>query len=123
MDKTYFINCTNHPYQYWDEGQKRAAHQFGEVIDVPFPQVNPNGTEIQIKEQAKRVVDEILKLHPQVVLCQGEFTLTHQIIMMLKEYKIVTVAACCERASSEEKTEDGSVKKTSYFKFVQFRQY
>ena len=31
-----FINHTNHPSHWLDE-QLAAAHQYGEVVDIPFP--------------------------------------------------------------------------------------
>ena len=36
-----FINHTNHPSQYWSDEQLAAAHQYGEVVDIPFPLIDP----------------------------------------------------------------------------------
>ena len=36
-----FINHTNHPSQYWSDEQLTAAHQYGEVVDIPFPLIDP----------------------------------------------------------------------------------
>lgn len=35
------INCSNHPSRLWGDPQKEAAKVYGEIMDIPFPQVNP----------------------------------------------------------------------------------
>ncbi len=121
--KKYFINCTNHPYEKWAVQQKEEAKQWGEVIDLPFPQVASDGTLEEIKELAENIVEKILEFQPCTVLCQGEFTLTYQIVSLLKLHNIESVAACSDRVTYEETAADGTMKKVSCFKFVQFRRY
>ena len=36
-----FINCSNHPSRYWSREQIEAAEQYGEVVDIRFPIVDP----------------------------------------------------------------------------------
>ena len=38
---TMLINCTNHPYEIWNDAQRKAAAAYGEVLDMPFPQIDP----------------------------------------------------------------------------------
>lgn len=40
------LNLSNHPSSLWcDEQIKAAETLFGEIVDLPFPQVDPNGDE------------------------------------------------------------------------------
>lgn len=40
------LNLSNHPSSLWCDEQKKAAETlFGEIVDLPFPQVDPNGDE------------------------------------------------------------------------------
>lgn len=44
------LNLSNHPSPSWDNYQLQTAlWQFGEVIDIAFPNINPNNTEEEIK--------------------------------------------------------------------------
>ena len=43
-----FINFSNHPSRAWGKTQLNAAMEYGEVIDIPFPAVNPYSNEEEI---------------------------------------------------------------------------
>ena len=113
-----FINFTNHPSATWEEKQKRAAEQYGRILDLPFPAVEADGDEAYIQELAEHYMDSIEALEPDAVLCQGEFCLTYQIVSSLKEKGILVLAACSERCV-EEKGDRKEVK----FRFQRFRSY
>ena len=36
-----FINLTNHPSATWSEEQLKAARQYGEIVDLHFPIIEP----------------------------------------------------------------------------------
>lgn len=114
----YFVNFTNHPSERWPENQRQAAEAFGEIVDVPFPAVEPDQDEAYIMRLADEYEEKILAYQPNVVLCQGEFCLVYQIVSRLKEKGIRVVAACSERVVKEE----GNVK-TAVFEFRRFRVY
>ncbi len=118
-----FVNCSNHRSTLWCEKQLVAANEFGEVVDVSFPSVDPICDEEEIKMLARKLVDKIIKLKPDVVMCQGEFTLTYAVVNMLKEEGIVVVAACSQRSAVEKINEDGKSERISIFEFVKFRRY
>ena len=118
-----FLNLSNHPSESWDEKQKNEARKYGDIVNMKFPEVLPYVSEEEIQKMADAVVSEVLRKKPEVVMCQGEFTLTYQIVKMLKSHNINVVSACSERMSREEKMTDGSVEKTSIFHFVRFRSY
>ena len=101
MSENIFINFSNHPSDRWSNEQKKAALNYGEIIDIPFPSVDSNGDESYIKETGNKMIERIMSYHPKAVLCQGEFTL-----------------ACSNRNVKE----DGN-KKIVEFNFVRFRSY
>ena len=43
-----FINFSNHPSKAWGKAQLNAAMEYGEVIDIPFPAVNPYSNKEEI---------------------------------------------------------------------------
>lgn len=118
-----FVNCSNHSSQVWGKNQLRAAQVWGEVRDYPFPCVEAAADKAAVQEMARHVVDKILALRPDAVLCQGEYILNYAIVKRLKEFGIVVVAACSERMVEEQQMPDGSTQKVSRFSFVRFREY
>ena len=42
MEKT-FVNFTNHPSAQWSDRQRREALKYGNIQDIPFPDVDPLG--------------------------------------------------------------------------------
>ena len=118
-----FINCSNHKSDLWGEDQKRAAERYGDIMDIPFPNVEVSADEGDIADLATQTTQKILQKQPDVVMCQGEYTLTYAIVKTLRENHIPVVAACTERKVDEKKLEDVSVQKVSRFQFAGFRQY
>ena len=118
-----FINCSNHDSKHWSEKQLSEAHKWGEILDYPFPNVNPYADEEEIEKLAQRVVNELVSINPAVVMCQGEFTLTYHVVSRLKELKIPVLSACSERKTIEYQDEDKKTRKIAEFSFVKFREY
>lgn len=118
-----FINFSNHSSKYWNDKQKNAAKEWGQIIDIPFPSVGGNASEDDILQLAEQVVAKILSYNPSVVMCQGEFTLSYAVVRLLKEKGIKVVSACSERVTTEEHLEDGTSVKHARFDFVKFREY
>ena len=57
-----FVNFTNHPSEVWGEKQTYEARKFGEIIDIPFPEVDPYADENMIEklseEYLQKMIDE-----------------------------------------------------------------
>lgn len=117
-----FINCSNHPSRYWSREQIEAAEQYGEVVDVRFPIVDPGMNEEEIAALAERMSRKILYYRPDAVMCQGEFTLTYAIVQRLKREKIRVMAACSKREVKEIYVPSG-IRKEVIFRFERFREY
>lgn len=124
MNKNIFINFSNHPSSGWCKKQKDAvSDQYNaQIVDIAFPQINASLDEEEICSIATKFVEIICSYQPKVVMCQGEFGLTYQVITLLKSRGIQTVYSCSERKTIEQKTDSGTIK-TSEFAFVRFRKY
>lgn len=118
-----FINHTNHPSAQWSEEQLQAARQYGDVVDVPFPQIEAGLSEAEVHDMAEAAAGRIAELKPSAVLVQGEFTYSYALIRLLQMAGIRAVAACSERQTIAALNEKQETVKKSVFKFVQFRVY
>ena len=117
-----FVNFTNHPSDKWDTDQKNAANAYGEIIDIPFPDVDPEYGEEDVRKLAGECVEKIMAVNPDCVLCQGEFCLSYSVINAMKAAGIKVVAACSKRVAVENVI-DGKTVRVSHFQFVKFREY
>lgn len=114
------INLSNHNVKEWQEEQLRQGKElYGEIVDMPFPAIDPHGDEQYIKKLAKEYLIQILEKKPSAVHIQGEFTFTYCLVTLLKQNNIKCIASTTERVVKY--NEDGS--RTYYFKFVRFREY
>lgn len=118
-----FINLSNHPSKFWGEKQRTASLKYGEILDYPFPAVDPRATSEDVNTLADQISEDIVMKSPSVVMCQGEFTLTFAIVHRLQEKGIKVLSACTERHVSEETDESGRTSRKSVFEFVQYREY
>lgn len=118
-----FINCSNHPSALWSAEQRKAAEKYGEIVDVPFPQVSYDLSEEQLQKLVDMTVDRVLGYHPEVVMCMGEFVVCYRLVRILKERGIKVLATRSDRQSSEELEENGVVRKSSIFLFRGFWEY
>lgn len=117
-----FINLSNHPSSNWEIKQKEAAEQYGEIVDISFPTVDPNDDRSQIEalaDQYVKIIEEKAKNATAIIHVMGEMTFTYSIVSRLKERGIGCVASTSERIVQE--TPDGQ--KISSFQFVRFREY
>lgn len=117
-----FINLTNHPSENWEENQTLAASTYGEIVDWPFPMVQPAASKediLQIAERVHRAVTDVYGRNIAAVHIMGEFTLCYTLVMLFKNDNVKCLASTTERVAIV--NPDGS--KNSTFKFVQFREY
>ncbi|MBK9290668.1 MAG: hypothetical protein IPM52_03415 [Bacteroidetes bacterium] len=119
------VNLSNHPFKYWPEEQRNAAmEQFGQVHDMPFPNVDPVADLAMVSHLAAEIVQQILDLKENVnndsfaVHVMGELTINFQIVDLLRKSNIRCVASTTTRETVF--TEEG---KLSKFRFVRFRDY
>ena len=118
-----FVNVSNHPSAAWSEKQLKAAHVYGEIQDVPFPNVPPTADKQEVAVLAQKTLQQVMAFKPDCVMCSGEFTLTYALVSLLKEAGVRVVAACSERHAQEYVDEQGRTVKTSRMDFVCFREF
>lgn len=116
-----FINLTNHPSERWSKEQLNAARQYGEIVDLSFPIIEPDFTKDDVMFFVRECIETVLGLMEgdTVVHVMGEMTFTYNMVNALKEKGVTCLASTTERNTIM--TPDG--KKISEFKFVQFREY
>lgn len=117
------INCTNHPYEIWNEPQRKAAAAYGEVLDIPFPQIDPKWTPQDLRKLTEDYCKKIKSHAPACVMVAGEFTFAFMLVDKLLSDGIKVVCSCSRRMTVEIKKEDGTNEKQSVFLFEGFREY
>lgn len=117
------LNFSNHPLNQWSNEQLDAARQqFGEIIDLPFPQVSPEATEQDIEQLAQEYLLKIQTIGStkQVIIhLMGELNFTYVMVNLLKQNGYTCVASTTKRIVKE--LPDNQ--KISEFHFVKFRKY
>jgi len=116
------INFSNHPSQKWSEKQLQEARKFGEIIDLPFPDVDPNYNESEINQISIQYIQKIIDISHQetcTVHIMGEMTLTFTIINKLKNLNYSCIASTTKRSVNWLKQNE----KSAHFSFVRFREY
>lgn len=117
------INLTNHPFTQWCDKQLEAARTYGEIMDIPFPEVDENANEIYISALADEYLQKILDLAKDnnvTVHLMGELTFTFALLKRLQEYGIPCVASTSKRIVKEE---EAGRKGEVIFQFERFRRY
>ena len=118
-----FINLSNHSSDKWSEKQTKKAKEEGEIIDIPFPAVDPYGTDTYLNELVEEYCSKIMQWENPVVMLQGEYLFTYRLVNRLKSLGIKVVAGCSERRTIEYIDESGNTVRKSEFEFVDFKEY
>lgn len=118
-----FINFSNHPSSSWLKEQLAAAHEYGEIVDISFPNINPEFTSSMLNELADEAVVTITSYGKDIVVhIMGEMTFTYTVVSRLKALGIKCVASTTKRDPKKVvMLPDGT--KISDFHFIQFREY
>ena len=116
------LNLSNHPSTHWPPNQLKAANdQYGNIHDMPFPQINPEWSSDQVVQLAEQYYNDIRKLepYPSAIHLMGELTFTFALLQKLKSANFPCLASTTQRIIKFE--QDGT--KQSTFRFVRFRAY
>ena len=117
------VNFSNHPSFSWSAEQKSAAAVFGEVTDVPFPNVPAHADTGAVSVLADECCAHIYSLGADAVLVQGEMSLAFAVAGRLQRIGLTVLCACSERVCETAFLDDGSTERRSVFRFVRFREY
>lgn len=121
-EHTMLVNLTNHPCSGWSSEQTKAAIEaYGQVVDFPFPMVNPDLDEAAVATLADNVVSTIIDKYGTGVTIHlmGEFTLANALLRRFAALGITCIASTTERIVRE--IEPGH--KEVRFEFRRFRRY
>lgn len=114
------LNLSNHPSSSWPAKQTLLANElYGEIQDMPFPQIDPLMDESGIKTLALDYLQKILAIKPKAVHLMGELTFTFELVQLLKNYGITVIASTTHRSTVD--LPDGT--KNVKFEFIRFRNY
>ena len=118
------INLSNHSSSKWSGLQLQAANEnYGQVIDIPFPNIPPEANARDINEMALSYIDQITSLYKEhhgniTVHIMGEMTFTFLTVNALLKMKIPCIASTTNRIVTESEGQ-----KTVTFQFTRFRKY
>lgn len=122
-----FINISNHPSSKWGKEQIEKAKEIGngEVIDIPFPNIDPRWSTDEVFAEAVKLLDivhekvtEFYKLHYIHVMGESGFIWAF-INVVQNSCRHIT----CVHSTTERVVEEKDGQKISVFRFVQFREY
>lgn len=117
------INLTNHPSDKWTPQQiTKAMQQYGTIVDIPFPIINPADDEQQISALADHYLHQVLAFsdkEPITVHIMGEMTFTYALINRLHKHGIPCIASTTQRIVKE----FSNGERITQFNFVRFRHY
>lgn len=117
------INLSNHPADKWSEAQNKAAtSQFGEIVDLAFPQIEPNATKADIAKIAQDYLIQVQQIgqpNDTAIHIMGEMTFTYQLVALLKDAGYRCYASTTIRDVEEQEPDT----KIVTFHFASFREY
>ena len=130
------INLSNHPSAQWDETQQLAAARYGQLTNLPFPHIDPEGGQQYIRNLVLEYLRNIESLYEKFQLqainsppaedsvgfyvhIMGELTFCFALIARLQRAGITCLASTTRR----ETIVNGDGLKISRFEFVRFREY
>lgn len=117
-----FINLSNHPFTCWSEKQLAAAREYGEPVELPFPDISPEIGEKELKmlvDEYFTKIQELTEGKTGTVHIMGEMTFTYALVERLNKSGIRCIASTSKRIVEE----DTAGNRTSHFSFVRFRNY
>lgn len=117
-----FINLSNHPSGSWSESQLKVAAEYGNIVDLPFPQVNEDGDEKYIEDLVDTYFAKVIELSgniPCTIHLMGELNFSFALVNKLKGMGYNCIASTTKRNVIE--LPDGS--KNVAFEFCRFRKY
>jgi hypothetical protein len=119
------VNFSNHPQTTWSGAQMEAARALGstEVLDVPFPEVDPEASLQDVQALAHKMAEAIAAHQPKRVFVAGEPTLAACVVKLLQPHGVLCYSTTSRREVVEHLTADGEVEKRSRFTFVGWRQW
>ena len=113
------LNLSNHPSSNWSKAQLDLAIEcYKEVVDLPFPHIDPDATTDEVTMLAEDYFGKIKTYDAHTVHLMGEHTFCYILANMLRDHGIPCIASTTKRI-----VEELDSQKIATFEFVQFRIY
>lgn len=118
------INLSNHPCQNWSAEQKAVAtSQFGEIIDLSFPQIPPDWD----TDKICKLVNEYFHICEQLWEDEKSSCTVHlvgePVFCFILAQLLLKANICCVSATTERIVVEENGIKVSKFRFKRFREY
>ena len=87
-NQNMLLNLSNHPSSHWSKAQRVAAEEYGDIIDLPFPAIDPWASEADIAVLADRLFQQIKSMggvEDLTVHLMGEFSFTYALLCRLRQ--------------------------------------
>jgi len=114
------INVSNHSSEKWSPEQLKSAQEFGEIIDLGFPNVSPELTSIELEDLVDvwfaKIWSYVTMFETHYVHLMGETGFITRLATRLREHEIHVIHSTTKRNVMEK----DSIK-TSVFEFCRFR--
>lgn len=141
MEKTVFINMSNHPSTGWTKKQREAAEiEFcssgkAEIVDIKFPDIDPTWDSFRLDDKVKEVFKEIQAIKGmKIIHVMGEMGFTCKLVAMCNIFSIASIHSptqgkdmdiirACVHSTTQRKVTEIDGKKIVEFEFVRFRYY
>ena len=113
------LNLSNHPSSQWSKAQLVAAEEYGDIIDLPFPAIDPSASEPDIVALADSFYQQVKSLggvEDLTIHLMGEFSFTYALLSRLRQEGYT----CVVSTSARNVVMKDDVKEV-IFEFVRFR--
>ncbi|WP_407445922.1 hypothetical protein [Fibrobacter sp.] len=118
-----FFNLSNHPHTNWGNTQLKAAHKWGEIIDIPFPDVKGQSSEQDILVSAQKCLQELKVAADDAIFVAGEYGTVFPIVDELLDQGKTVLSSVSINELDYRTGENGAHERTIRFNFVNFVPY
>ena len=118
-----FYNLSNHPHINWGNAQLEAARKWGDIEDVPFPEINAQLDEQDILRAAQECVKKIQMSKHDAILVAGEYGAVFPIIDELLNQGKTVLSTASDGKIAYHTADNGTSERIIHYNFLKFIPY
>lgn len=118
-----FYNLSNHPHANWGNAQLEAARKWGDIEDVPFPEVNAQLNEQDILRVALECVKKIKMSKDDAIFVAGEYGFVFPIIDELLSQGKTVLSTASDSKKAYYTADNGTSERIIHYNFLKFIPY